>query len=192
MNPTEHNRKQARRFIAVISSTSCWPTARRNDSTWSACRPTPRSSTSTGASGTSAAEPAQPHALIPIPHATAQVVPRVIHRLLPQAHDREPLRARAVLTPQNVPKQPDLRLSQDGDIPVPATTWDHKAGPSVADCLACVRQHPRQGQSVVNSMAEPEFVQFSREAFECALASLSLAASLAKVESSTERFLWLR
>jgi DDE superfamily endonuclease len=68
------------------------------------------------------------------------------------------------------------RLSQGGQIPVPVTTWYHKAEPTFADCLAVVRQHLWRARYVVNSTAEPDFVQFPREAFERLLTSLPLAA----------------
>jgi hypothetical protein len=69
-----------------------------------------------------------------------------------------------------------LRLSQDGQIPVPVTTWYHKAEPTFADCLALVRQHLWRAQYWVNSTEEPDFVQFPREAFERLLTGFPLAA----------------
>ena len=76
-----------------------------------------------------------------------------------------------------------LQLSQGWQIPVPVTTWYHKAEPTFADCLALVRQHLWRAQYLVNSTAEPDFMQFPREAFERLLTGLPLTASLAKVES---------
>jgi len=67
-------------------------------------------------------------------------------------------------------------LSQSGQIPIPVTTWYHKAEPTFADCLALVRQHLWRAQYLVNSTAEPDFVQFPREAFERLLTGLPLAA----------------
>ena len=69
-----------------------------------------------------------------------------------------------------------LQWSQDGQIPVPATAWYHKAEPTFADCLGLVRQHLWRARYLVNSAAEPEFVQFPREAFELLLTGLPLAA----------------
>jgi hypothetical protein len=69
-----------------------------------------------------------------------------------------------------------LRLREAGHIPVPMTAWYHKAEPTFADCLALVRQHLWRARFFVNSTAEPEFVQFPREAFELLLTGLSLAA----------------
>ena len=69
-----------------------------------------------------------------------------------------------------------LRLSQGGQIPVPVTTWYHKAEPTFADCLALVRQHLWRAQDGVNSTAEPDFGQFTREVFERLLTGLPLAA----------------
>jgi hypothetical protein len=69
-----------------------------------------------------------------------------------------------------------LRLSPGGQIPVPVTAWYHKAEPTFVDCLALVRQHLWRARFFANSAAEPEFVQFPREAFELLLTGLSLAA----------------
>ena len=57
-----------------------------------------------------------------------------------------------------------LKLSQDGQIPVPVTAWYRKDEPTFSDCLALVRWHLWRARYVVNSTAEPEFVQFPREA----------------------------
>jgi hypothetical protein len=57
-----------------------------------------------------------------------------------------------------------LRLSQHGPIPLPVTAWDHTAEPTFADCVALVRRHLWCARYFVNSTAEPEFVQFPREA----------------------------
>jgi hypothetical protein len=69
-----------------------------------------------------------------------------------------------------------LRLSPAGDIPGPLTAWSHKAEPTVADCLALVREPLWRARFGVNSATEPEFVPCPREAFELLLTGLSLAA----------------
>jgi DDE superfamily endonuclease len=69
-----------------------------------------------------------------------------------------------------------LQWRQDGQIPVPVTAWYHKAEPTFADCLALVRQHLWRARYLVNSDAEPEFVQFPRAALELLLTGLPLAA----------------
>jgi DDE superfamily endonuclease len=69
-----------------------------------------------------------------------------------------------------------LHVSHDGKIPVPVTTWYHKAEPTFADCLALVRQHLWRARYLVNSGAELEFVQFPRAALELLLTGLPLAA----------------
>ena len=66
--------------------------------------------------------------------------------------------------------------SADGQIPVPVTAWYHKVEPTFADCLALVRQHLWRARYLVNSGAEPEFVQFPRAALELLLTGLPLAA----------------
>jgi hypothetical protein len=69
-----------------------------------------------------------------------------------------------------------LKLSQGGQIPVPATAWYHKAEPTFSDCLALVRGHLWRARYLVNSAVEAEFAQLPREAFELLLTGLSLAA----------------
>jgi hypothetical protein len=69
-----------------------------------------------------------------------------------------------------------LRLSHGGPIPVETTAWYHKTEPTFVDCLALMRRHLWHAQYVVNSAADPEFVQFPRKAFELLLTGLSLAA----------------
>jgi hypothetical protein len=69
-----------------------------------------------------------------------------------------------------------LKLSQDGNIPVPMTAWYRKGEPTFSDCLALVRWHLWRARYLVNSTAEPEFMQFPREAFELLLTGLPLAA----------------
>jgi hypothetical protein len=69
-----------------------------------------------------------------------------------------------------------LRLSQNGQIPLPVTAWYHNAEPTVADCLALVRRHLWCARYFVNSTAEPEFVQFPREALDLLINGFPLAA----------------
>ena len=69
-----------------------------------------------------------------------------------------------------------LQLSQGGLIPVEATAWYHKPEPTFVDCLALVRRHLWRARYLVNSAAEPEFVQFPREVFERLLTGFPLAA----------------
>lgn len=69
-----------------------------------------------------------------------------------------------------------LQLSQGGLIPVEATAWYHKPEPTFGDCLALVRRHLWRARYLVNSAAEPEFVQFPREVFERLLTGFPLAA----------------
>jgi hypothetical protein len=69
-----------------------------------------------------------------------------------------------------------LKLSQDGNIPGPMTAWYRKGQPTFSHCLALVRWHLWRARYVVNATAEPEFVQFPREAFELLLTGLPLAA----------------
>jgi len=69
-----------------------------------------------------------------------------------------------------------LRLSAGEQIPVWVTAWYRKAEPTFADCLTLGRWHLWRARYFVNSTAEPEFVQFPREAFELLLTDLLLAA----------------
>jgi hypothetical protein len=69
-----------------------------------------------------------------------------------------------------------LQWSQGGQIPVPATAWYHNAELTFADCVALVRRHLWRARYVVNSAAEPEFVQCLRETFDLLLIGLPLAA----------------
>ena len=69
-----------------------------------------------------------------------------------------------------------LKLSHDGKIPVPMTAWYRKGEPTFSDCLALVRWHLWRARYLVNSTAEPEFVQVPREAFALWLTGLPLAA----------------
>ena len=69
-----------------------------------------------------------------------------------------------------------LRLSQGGPMPVEVTAWYPKHAPTVGDCLALVRRHLWRAQYLVNSAADPAFVQFPRKVFELLLTGLPLAA----------------
>jgi DDE superfamily endonuclease len=69
-----------------------------------------------------------------------------------------------------------LQLSRGGQIPVPATAWYQKAGPTFADCLALVRRHLWRARYLVNSTADADGIQFPREALELLLNGLPLAA----------------
>jgi DDE superfamily endonuclease len=68
------------------------------------------------------------------------------------------------------------RLRQGGLIPVETTAWSHQTEPPWVDCLALVRRHLWYARYLVNSAANPEFVQFPREAFELLLTGLPVAA----------------
>ena len=69
-----------------------------------------------------------------------------------------------------------LRLRPSGRIPVEATAWYHKTEATFADCLTLVRQHIWRAWYLVNSALKAESVQLPREAFECLLNDLPLAA----------------
>jgi hypothetical protein len=69
-----------------------------------------------------------------------------------------------------------LQLSQGSHIPVPVTAWYGKAEPTFDDSLALVRRHLWRIRYLVNSVPEPEFVQFPRETVELLLHGLPLAA----------------
>ncbi len=69
-----------------------------------------------------------------------------------------------------------VRLSHGGKISVQGTAWYHKVEPTFVDCLALVRGHLWRARYLVNSAAEPEFVQFPRAAFERLLTGFPLAA----------------
>jgi hypothetical protein len=65
-----------------------------------------------------------------------------------------------------------LKLSQETPLAVPGPAWYHKAEPTVADCLALVRQHRWRARYRVNATAQAACVQFPREAFELLLTGL--------------------
>jgi hypothetical protein len=69
-----------------------------------------------------------------------------------------------------------LRLSPDGQIPVPVTAWYHKDEPTFADCLALVRRHLWRARYLVNSTPAAECMQFPREAFDLLIYDVPLAA----------------
>jgi hypothetical protein len=69
-----------------------------------------------------------------------------------------------------------LKLSQGGQIPVPATAWYHKEVPTFSDCLSLVRRHLWQAWYLVNSAPEAEIVQFPREALALLIQGVPLAA----------------
>jgi len=69
-----------------------------------------------------------------------------------------------------------LRLRPSGRIPIEATAWYHKTEATFADCLTLVRQHIWRAWYLVNSALKAESVQLPREAFECLLNDLPLAA----------------
>jgi hypothetical protein len=69
-----------------------------------------------------------------------------------------------------------LRLSHEGQIPVPVTAWYHKAEPTFSDCLNLVRRHLWRARYVVHSTPEGEFIQLPPEALDLLVHDLSLAA----------------
>jgi DDE superfamily endonuclease len=69
-----------------------------------------------------------------------------------------------------------LRLSPDGQIPVPVTAWYHKAEPTFADCLALVRWHLWRARYLVNSTPGAESIQFPQAALDLLIPGLPLAA----------------
>ena len=68
------------------------------------------------------------------------------------------------------------RLCPTGRIPVEAAAWYHKTEPTFADCLTLVRRYVWRARYLVNSALKAEHVQLPREAFECLLNDLPLAA----------------
>jgi hypothetical protein len=56
-----------------------------------------------------------------------------------------------------------LRLSQSRPIPVPTTAWDHTGAPTLADCLAWVRQHLWRARDFVKSTPEAACMPCPRE-----------------------------
>jgi hypothetical protein len=75
-----------------------------------------------------------------------------------------------------------LRLSQDGQIPVPVTAGYHKAEPTFSDCVALVRRHLWRARYMVHSPPGAESRPLPQEALDLLLHGLPRAASLAKAE----------
>jgi DDE superfamily endonuclease len=69
-----------------------------------------------------------------------------------------------------------LQLRQSDPIPVSATAWYHQVEPTVADCLALVRQHLWRARYVVNSTPEAESMPFPPEVFDLLSFGIPLAA----------------
>jgi hypothetical protein len=69
-----------------------------------------------------------------------------------------------------------LRLRPSGQIPVETTAWYHTAEPTFSDCMTLVRRHLWRARYFVNSAPKAEYVHLPREAFECLLNDLPLAA----------------
>ena len=69
-----------------------------------------------------------------------------------------------------------LRLCPTGQVPVETAAWYHKPEATFADCLTVVRRHLWRARYLVNSAPKADLVQLPREAFECLLHDLPLAA----------------
>lgn len=69
-----------------------------------------------------------------------------------------------------------LRLRPSGQIPVESTAWYHKPEATFSDCLTLVRRHIWRARYLVHSAPKADLVQLPREAFECLLNDLPLAA----------------
>jgi hypothetical protein len=69
-----------------------------------------------------------------------------------------------------------LRLCPTGQIPVETAAWYHKPDATFVDCLTVVRRHIWRARYLVNSVSKAEYVHLPREAFECLLNDLPLAA----------------
>ena len=69
-----------------------------------------------------------------------------------------------------------LRLRPSGQIPVESAAWYHKPEATFSDCLTLVRQHIWRARYLVHSAPKADLVQLPREAFECLLNDLPLAA----------------
>lgn len=69
-----------------------------------------------------------------------------------------------------------LRLYPSGQIPIENSAWYHKSAATFADCLTLVRRHLWRGRYLNNSALQADLVQLPREAFECLLDDLPLAA----------------
>jgi hypothetical protein len=69
-----------------------------------------------------------------------------------------------------------LRLCPTGQLPVETSAWYQKSAATFADCLILVRRHLWRAQYLNNSALQADLVQLPREAFECLLDELPLAA----------------
>jgi hypothetical protein len=69
-----------------------------------------------------------------------------------------------------------LRFCPEGRLPVEGTAWYHKPAATFPDCLALVRHQIWRARYLVNSAPQADLVHLPREAFECLLNDLSLAA----------------
>lgn len=69
-----------------------------------------------------------------------------------------------------------LRLCPTGQLPVEHSAWYHKSAATFVDCLTLVRRHLWRAQDWNNSALQADLVQLPREAFECLLDDLPLAA----------------
>ena len=69
-----------------------------------------------------------------------------------------------------------LKLSDDGQIPVPVTAWYHKDEPTFSDCLALVRWHLWRARFSVNSTPQAECMQFPQAALDLLIHGVPLAA----------------
>ena len=69
-----------------------------------------------------------------------------------------------------------LRLRPTGQVPVETAAWDHKPAATFSDCLLLVRRYLWRARYWVNSVPKAQCVPLPREAFECLLNDLPLAA----------------
>ena len=69
-----------------------------------------------------------------------------------------------------------LRFCPSGQLPVETTAWYHKAEATFSDCLTLVRQQLWRTWFCTPSPLSADLAQFPREAFECLVNDLPLAA----------------
>jgi hypothetical protein len=69
-----------------------------------------------------------------------------------------------------------LRLCPTGQLPVEHAAWYHKSAATFADCLTLVRRQLWRARYLNNSALQTDLVQLPREACECLLDELPLAA----------------
>jgi DDE superfamily endonuclease len=69
-----------------------------------------------------------------------------------------------------------LQFCPTGPLPVENAAWYHKSAATFADCLSLVRRHLWCARYLTTSTSQTDLVQLPREAFECLLADLPLAA----------------